>query len=245
MKAATSIWEIDRILSIGIRIEYGQELGRTVQIEDLLKDYHAVFLGIGLGPDRPLPVLGSENPRIAARILGAVDFISRLKMQPSAELNPFLNAQTALVVGGGNTALDACRELKGLKIPRVALSYRRSESEMSGYTHELSAAKQEGVELHFNTLPTEYQPQGESIRATLRKTRISTDGKVELLDQKMILDTDLILIATGQSHLNLLSTHATRVFSGGDFANGGKEVVNAVAEGKQAAQAIHEVISHG
>jgi glutamate synthase (NADPH/NADH) small chain len=129
---------------------------------------------------------------------------------------------------------------------------------MSGYSHEFKIARQQGVEFWFNTLPHQI--------SALTPEKISVTLKETLLNQHLSLDVDLILVATGQSKLqNLLSdvpelqceqgrlkvdpktggTGHPKIFAGGDLVNGGMEVVNAVAEGKRAAQAIHEGLKNG
>ncbi len=243
MRAETSLREIDEVLALGARVEYGRELGATLDADALLRDFDAVFLGLGLGPDGRLDVPGTELEHVQ----GAVEFIARVKTTGRAELRWLEKVRSALVVGGGNTALDACRELRGLGVPRVAVSYRRGESDMSGYAHERESARVDGVDFRFGTLPTEFLPG----RAVLRST---------VNDDLADVEADLVLLAVGQSKLEALITRSfpdtrfekgrlvvapatgrtgnARVFAGGDLANGGMEVVNAVAEGKRAAIAM-------
>lgn len=255
MKAQTSLREIEEILALGVRIEYEKELGRDFTLATLLKEYDAVFLGLGLGSDSRIEFEGSDLPAVR----GAVEWIAEMKLTASslsATSQSLSTLRTALVVGGGNTALDACRELKKLGVPRVIVSYRRGESDMSGYVHELKAARQEGVEFWFHTLPARFESKKSGLRAQLKKTAPG-------IEETMDMDTDLVLMATGQSKLqNLLCeapefqavfkfekgvlqtdpatgrTGHPRIFAGGDLSNGGKEVVNAVAEGKLAALSI-------
>lgn len=244
MKASVSLREIEQIRKIGIEFQFEKELGRNLELSDLLRDYDAVFLGMGLGPDSPFPAAG-QHPRV----FGAVHWISKLKTEPASQMSWIRSVKSALVIGGGNTALDACRELKALKIPKVSVSYRRKEEDMSGYSHELKWARQEGVEFLFQTLPIEFRPLNpESLGVTLQKTQTTSTGKVELVSEKFDIMADLVLVATGQSKFEQLLNDTRdnpKIFAGGDFLNGGKEVVNAVAEGKRAALAIHERLSHG
>ncbi|MEK7692542.1 MAG: FAD-dependent oxidoreductase [Bdellovibrionota bacterium] len=264
MRAETSVNEIrDIVEPMGIEIRYGRTLGNNLKWDELLNQnsYSAVFLGLGLGPDTELNVEGHEH----AKILGAVAFVHALKTRPLKELESTLGSrETALVVGGGNTALDACRELKGFGFARVVLSYRRGKNSMSGYLHEAKAAAVEGVEFEYHTVPRTFSVQNGSdrVHATLAKTEVR-DGRVVLTDQnRATLACDLVLLAIGQSGLertlnypglvwkdgNLVVDPATgqtslpRVFAGGDLVNGGKEVVNAVAEGKRAAHGIDQML---
>ncbi len=223
MKALTSLREVERIGKLGVEFRFGKELGRDFSLEDLTREFDAVFLGLGLGPDSRLEASKNfEHPRVR----GAVEFISQLKSDNASRLDWLREVKTALVVGGGNTALDACRELKKLGVPRVILSYRRDEAAMSGYVHELKWAKQEGVEFWFETLPTCFEKvPGDHIKVRFQKTD---------------LDVGLVLVAIGQAKIKLAQTSHPKVFTGGDFASGGKEVVNAVAEGKLAAKRMDE-----
>ena len=241
MKAQVSLREIEQVTRLGVRIEYGKELGRNIDLKTLVKDHDAVFLGMGLGPDSRLDIPGAA----LARVYGAVDFIAKIKTAAASELEWLKKVQSALVIGGGNTALDACRELKWLKIPQVIVSYRKDEKSMSGYEHEYKWARQEGVDFKFHTTPTAIAPENDRLVATLNHG-----------NEKIDLVVDLVLFATGQSKLDKLlggltidsktgRTSDPKVFAGGDLANGGKEVVNAVAEGKRAALAIHEGFTHG
>jgi dihydropyrimidine dehydrogenase (NAD+) subunit PreT len=259
MRAETSLEEIERVLSMGVSVEYGRELGKDLSIEELLKRFDAVFLGLGLGPDSSLRIAGAELPSV----VGAVDLIAKLKSLPAAELSWLRGLRSALVVGGGNTALDACRELRGLGIPAVRVSYRRGERQMSGYAHEFKSARQEGVEFLFDTLPVQIQRDG---RVELRRTREDGTGQVVTTDEAIWVDAQLVVVATGQSKLQALlsgvpglefsegrlradpvtgRTGNPRVFAGGDLVNGGMEVVNAVAEGKRAGRAIHAMLAPG
>ena len=262
MKSETSLLEIRKIQELGVQFQFNSEVSSLTQ---LLEKYDAVFLGSGLGPDSRPAMPGSNHPRI----LGAVDFISQLKTRAESELNWLFKVQTALVIGGGNTALDACRELKKLGIPHVIVSYRRSEAEMSGYLHELKCARQEGVEFVFHSVPSEFKPNGpdrlivplKSFRASGSTSDDDSELHAPFINQ---LDAQLVLFATGQSKLESLlkevrelkfekgrllvdpktgRTGHPRIFAGGDLTNGGMEVVNAVAEGKRAAQGIAKCLN--
>ncbi len=254
MKAQVSLQEIQRILKLGVVIEYGKELGRNLNLNTLLKEFDVLFLGLGLGEDSKTGVPGEEFTH------GATQFISWVKTEAKERVSWLSDVNSALVVGGGNTALDVCRELKQLGISRVIVSYRRGEEDMSGYKHEFLSAREEGVEFLFYTSPTEYQKNKNSLTAKLLQKNPDNSGEV------ISVPVDLIIRATGQSTLEKLfdgakkeglqfekgklkvdlktgTTGHPKIFAGGDLANGGMEVVNAVAEGKRAAKAICNVLS--
>src|SRR5690606_38725247 len=97
-------------------------------------------IGVGLGADSALKIEGEDGPGV----YGATDLIERIKSDPTLSLK---GVRHAVVVGGGNTAIDVARELKQLGVPYVAMVYRRDERDMSGYVHEMVGARQDGVRL--------------------------------------------------------------------------------------------------
>ena len=234
--------EMDWLLGIGgIDIRLGVEVGKDVSW-DALQGYDAVFLGVGLGPDR---LLGGE----LAGVHGAVAWIEKMKLG-KVDLGA---VREAIVLGGGNTAIDCVRELLGLGVPGVTMVYRRTEADMSGYAHEWEAARKYGAKVVWQAAPVAYVGDG-AVRAVRCKTPA---GEVDL-------PADLVLVAIGQAKLGDtlarlgVSVEGGRVvvdasgatsrkgwFAGGDLANGGKEVVNAVAEGKRAAAGIHAFLTGG
>lgn len=254
MKADRSVEEADWVLQIGgIDIRHGVEVGKDISFAELERDYDAVFLGIGLGPDNHLGIPGED----LSGVIGAVDFIERFKLE-NLDLQ---DIRKAVVVGGGNTALDAVRELMGLGIRDVTMVYRGTEAGMSGYQHEWKAGKLEGVHGAWQTQPTAY------VGANGHVTGVSCvkldDKKQPIAGSEHTIAADLVLVAIGQAKLlsDLAALEGIRMdrsrvlidkdgftgrpkwYAGGDLANGGKEVVNAVAEGRDAALAIHAFIA--
>jgi dihydropyrimidine dehydrogenase (NAD+) subunit PreT len=249
MKADRAAEEAAWILGIGgIEVRTGVEIGRDLGWDELLARHEALFLGVGLGADTLLRLPGAELPGIR----GAVETIEQLKLG-ALDLP---GVERAVVVGGGNTAIDAVRELLGLGVPEVAMLYRGTEAKMSGYAHEWSAARNEGALALWQRQPVAFEGQG---RVTgIRCVRLD-EHKQPVAGSEHTVPADLVLLAIGQGKLAALlaglpgvtlehgrvvvdaqqATGNPRVFAGGDCANGGKEVVNAAAEGKRAALAIH------
>lgn len=249
MRADRSVEEVEWVLAIGgIEVKTGVEIGKSISFEELEKKHDAVFFGVGLGPDTRLGVPGEELPGVH----GAVELIERLKLGKI----PLQGVRSALVIGGGNTAIDGVRELAGLGVPKVSLVYRGSEAKMPGYRHEWLAAREVGVSALFHTLPVGFEGNGKLERARLVRT---DEQKKPIAGSEHTVDADLVLLAIGQSTLGQLlsglggiavekgrvvtdehgATGRKGWFAGGDCRNGGKEVVNAAAEGKAAARAIH------
>ena len=254
MKADRAAAEVDWLLAIGgIAIETGREVGIDIPFAELEAQYDAVFVGIGLGPDKHLGLPGEE----LAGVHGAVSFIEAMKLAPLA----LPAGARVVVVGGGNTAVDAVREAVGLGAAEVTLVYRGTEDVMPGYAHEWKVAKIDGARAEWRTLPVAYE--GRDGRVTGVRV-VSLDAhKQPVAGSERVLDADLVLVAVGQSRLldlvrdlpgvrhdgrRLLvdadgSTGRAGIYAGGDVANGAKEVVNAVAEGRDAALGIHAYLT--
>jgi glutamate synthase (NADPH/NADH) small chain len=230
------------------RLERGRNL-TFVTGAQLLDEYDAVFLGVGLGDDRKLGIPGEDGPGVA----GATAWIEEMKL---AKANRAVRFGRVLVVGGGNTAIDVARECAQLGAEDVAMVYRRGAEDMSGYAHEMNAARKEGVRLVTHAQPVAVKRDANGKVAALRIAQSGTERD---------LPCDFIAIAIGQSKLRAIAiefpgvaldargcvvadatTGATgnpKVFSGGDCVNGGKEVVNAVADGRNAARYLHRTWS--
>ena len=253
MKSDRSLNEVEWILSIGgINIESGVSVPQDKTWADLQSEYDAIFVGFGLGPDSMMDLPGGN----AQGIHGAVDYISRFKLCEE----DLSGVQRAVVVGGGNTALDAVRELKGLGVPEVTLAYRGDEAKMSGYQHEWAEAKKEGIAASWRSQPIGFTEDGVKVTGVLCQRM--DENKKPIDGDTFELPADLVLIAIGQGKLGELmadlpdvkvdwgkivtdeygATGQAGVYAGGDCRNGGKEVVNAAAEGKVAANAIHDYI---
>lgn len=253
MKADRSVEEVEWILAIGgIELRTGVEVGKDVTFEALEKQHDALFIGLGLGPDTSLDVPGKD----LAGVYGAVDFIERFKLGHLA----LDGTTTALVIGGGNTAIDVVREAKGLGVPVSTMVYRGQPDKMPGYRHEWAAAKVEGATAIFQALPVAFEGNGRVERVKLVRL---DEAKRPLAGTEFVVEAQLVLLAIGQSKLGQLVSGLAGVtlerdrivvdehgftgrkglFAGGDCANGGKEVVNAAAEGKASARAIDRFLS--
>lgn len=251
MRADRSVEEAEWVLAIGgIDVRHGVTVGESVTWTELEERHDALFLGMGLGPDRMLGMPGEDLEGIS----GAVDAIEEYKTGVVA-----IDAvKQAVVLGGGNTAIDAVRALLGLGVPIVYMVYRGDESTMSGYLHEWGSARKQSARAIWRAQPVGYE--GDGGRVTGVRCIQLDESKQPLEGTEFTVEADLVLLALGQSRLGDLidgldgveldggrlvvdengATGRSGVYAGGDLANGGKEVVNAVAEGKAAAQAIHQ-----
>jgi dihydropyrimidine dehydrogenase (NAD+) subunit PreT len=241
LPAEDSLAEVEYVRSLGVEIRTCAEIAAGPQAEELLREYDAVFLAPGLGADTRLGVPGEDGPGV----IGAVEWIERMKMEPGARI---AGVRRAVVIGGGNTAIDAARELAGLGVPAVSMLYRRTTSEMSGYAHELDQARRSGVVLVERAVPARFERDGEGALTGVTLQGGETHA------------CELAVVAIGQARLAELArgfpgverdargslvadpqTGATghpRVFAGGDAVHGGELIVTAVQDGKRAARGI-------
>jgi glutamate synthase (NADPH/NADH) small chain len=246
LKAADSVREAEWIFEMGVKLELGKEIDAPAAAK-LLEAYDAVFLGIGLGEDTRLGVPGEDGPGV----IGATAWIEAMKLSPMPPPKG-----TVLVIGGGNTAIDVAREAAGLGASDVQMVYRRGVSDMSGYAHELEGARLEGVRFVPNAVVTKFERDA-SGALTGAHVANARDGKA-VAGSETLVPCELAVLAIGQSKLRDLAKHlpgvaldakgcvvvdgATKrtgnpkVYAGGDCINGGKEVVNAVADGRDAAR---------
>ncbi len=255
MQLVDAIAEVEFVRTLGVEIRTGVEIGRDVSADDLLQQHAAVFLGPGLGKDSRLGVPGEDGPGVT----GATAWIERIKTDPSSSVD---GVRAAIVVGGGNTAIDATRELRGLGVAEVSLVYRRSEAEMPGYAHELAGARREGVTFVENAAVAEVLRNGSGDVTGVRL--VATEGGRPTSRDRGQLAAQLVVMAIGQDRPRELAalfpgvecddrgcisadaetgvTGNPRIFAGGDARNGGREVVHAVAEGQRAAHAIDALL---
>ncbi len=242
-----AVAEVEWVQKLGVEIRLNSEITKDTATK-LLADYDAVYIGVGLGADSKLNVPGEEGQGV----VGATEWIEQMKLVPGT-------AKTlgdVIVVGGGNTAIDVARECALLGAKSVTMVYRRSTEEMSGYKHELEGARKEGVRFLTNTQPVGVVRDEKGALKAL-KVAHATAG-VPVAGTETEVPCELVTLAIGQSKLREIAsffdgveidrrgcvvadpkTGATgnaKVFAGGDCINGGKEVVNAVADGRNTAR---------
>ena len=249
--------EVEWLLSIGgIRVQYGKALGRDLQLSQLRREYDAVFLGLGLAGVNALGIADESLPGVR----DAVDFIAELRQVADKAALPV--GRRVVVIGGGNTAIDAAVQSKRLGAERVTLVYRRGADAMSATDHEQAFAQSEGVHVIHYAQPTELiERHGVVAGIRFEHTRIDA-GKLIGCGEFFDLDADVVLKAIGQvmrsdglseAGVELLclnkgriavdanfATSLAGVYAGGDCVGGKTDLtVQSVADGKHAAAAIH------
>lgn len=239
----------------GFKIKFNTPVKTKEDFKELEKKYDAIFLGIGLGETTSIHIKGEE----LENSVGAVEFISEIRIKKFKTKV----GRKVIVLGGGNTAMDAASESARMGAEKVILAYRRSKDEMGAYDFEFELAKNAGVEGMFNVSPVEIIGNGKVEGVRFRKTDIKNE-KSE--DSEFTEYCDMVIRATGQSkQISVLKnidglridekgkvianpkTYQTdnhKYFAAGDVYNGGVEVVNAVAEAQDAAGGIHSYLSN-
>ncbi len=242
---------------LGFTIKYNSEIISKEQLKKLENSYEAIFLGVGLGKTASLQLSGENKDGV----IGAVEFIEDLRMNHHKVKVP----NKVVVIGGGNTAMDAASEAARMGARKTVLAYRRSKKEMGAYGFEYDLAISAGVDSLFNVAPVEIIGKEKVEGVKFAKTEM-IDGKLHIKKNNVfVVRCDMVIKATGQakqgSFYDLIDdleldvktkiivnpeTYQTSnpiYFAGGDAVNGGAEVVNAAYEGKMAAQGIHQWIN--
>ena len=255
--------EVNFITAIGgITIKYKKELGKDFTLEELQKNYDAVYLAIGVGLARQLNIPG-EN---AQGVEDAISFIYTLRNNGFSSVAVGNNVA---VIGLGMTAIDAATQAKRLGAQKVTIIYRRTENEKPCTQGELDLALLDGCEIIWLAAPKEVLTEAGKVKALVcSKMQLGepdTSGRRSPIEtgETFTLQADMIIKAAGQMPFeNLISqynisnakgkikidenssTSIKGVFAGGDAVNGGKEVVDAVQAGKDGAKAILHYIFH-
>lgn len=246
----------------GFNVHYNKPVTGRADFERLEKDYDAVFIGIGLGGTSSLGIPGEDK----TGVLGALEFVEELRNKHQA--TPVGNK--VIVLGGGNTAMDAASESCRMGAESVIIAYRRGPEEMGAYSFEFDLAKKSGSKALFNVTPVEVLGNG-SVTGVKFVRNKAAYGKIETIPgSEFVEPCDMVLLGTGQGkQVELLEqiaglaldkkgrildnrgrivvnenyqTNNPKYFAAGDAVNGGVEVVNAAAEAKKAAHGIHGFI---
>jgi dihydropyrimidine dehydrogenase (NAD+) subunit PreT len=247
--------EVELVRSLGVEFRLGVEVGTTVPLEELEREFDAIFVAVGLGPTQPLCVPGEDVPGV----VDALRFIAAYKTA-SARVG-----RRVAVIGGGNTAIDAATGARRLGAVEVHILYRRSETEMPAFRFEYELAKQDGILFHWLTQPVRILGDGTVDGVECQRMELGPPDRTGRRRPRPVegsnfsLSCDMVITSIGQSRLiDFLArcrgielnggcvvahpesgqTANPRFFAGGDCVNGGREVVDAVAEGKRAAQGI-------
>jgi glutamate synthase (NADPH/NADH) small chain len=246
--------EVEFLLGIGgIRIEYGRALGRDVALDDLRTQFAAVFIGAGMEVPHRLGVPGEDLPGIR----DAITWIEELRQ--AKDKSTVKVGRDVVVIGGGNTAIDAAVQAKRLGAETVTLVYRRGEDAMKATAWECDLARTNDVVFKLWSAPVKFDGDGKVASATFARTRLN-GSKLETTAETSIVAADMVLKAIGQQldlgtlgHLALkggqvvvdanYQTSIPGVYAGGDCIASGQDLtVQAVEDGKCAAIAVDKYL---
>ena len=265
--------EINGLRALGVEFHKDTIIGKTITIDDLQKQgYAAIFVGSGAGLPRFMNIPG-ENLN---GVLSCNEYLTRVNLMDAsndATDTPLLYGKNVIVVGGGNTAMDAVRTAKRLGAEHSTIVYRRSEEEMPARIEEVKHAKEEGIEFMTLHNPIEYHADenGRVKEAVLqvmelgepdesgRRSPVPVEGKT------VTIPVDLVIVAVGVSPNPLIprsvegleiskkgtivvgeetmQSNIPTIFAGGDIVRGGATVILAMSDGRKAAAAMHEYLS--
>ena len=256
LRPQDSLREVEMIRALGV--EFRQALvGEAVGLDEIEKEFSLVFLGMGLGTMERLGIPGESMQGV----IDALRLIERYKTSPDFQVRGHV-----VVIGGGNTAIDAANAARRLGAAEVHVFYRRSEREMPAFKSEYDRSKVEGVSFHWLAQPLEIiGVEGRATAVRFVGTRLGAPGPggrcavIPLPGSQFEFACEMVIPAIGQARLATLlentrgiavknglvvvdrptgRTTNPRYFAGGDCVNGGREVVDAVADGKRAALAM-------
>ena len=257
MPQSVSLSEVEHVANLGVEFRLNtdvvagsaENLGPVNHVGiELLKEWHdAVFLGVGLGETKELNIPGEDLDGV----IDALAFIEQLKTR---DWNSVPLGKTVVVIGAGNTAVDAVTQARRLGAERVIMVYRRTEKDAPAYDYEMELARKDGIEFMWQMTPVEIVGDG---HAAALRCKTAAGGEIEIAcDQviKAIGQTKMSSFFTDVCGVDVdekgrivindsMQTSDSKIFAGGDCANGGAEAVDASQMGKLAATGIHKALT--
>ncbi len=266
--------EIENVKSLGVEIETDCVIGKSTTIDALLTEegYDAVFVGSGAGLPRFMHIPGEQ----AMGVFSANEYLTRSNLMgafSSKSRTPIMHAKKAVIVGGGNVAMDAARTALRLGA-ETHIVYRRSEKELPARAEEVEHAKQEGIIFNLLTNPVEIHADEKGWVKSITCIRMGLgepdeSGRrrpVEIPGSEFEIECDCVIMSLGTSPNPLISsttkgleinrrkcivaneengqTSKEGVFAGGDAVTGAATVILAMGAGKAAAKGIDEYLSN-
>ena len=247
---------IDRILNLGVNVEYNKELGKNLNMQELENQYDAIFLAIGANVSKKMGIHGED----LAGVFGGNELLEYGN-------HPDYSGKIVIVNGGGNVAMDCARTIKRLGAKKVNIIYRRSEKQMPADKKEIEAAKQEGIDFLFQNNIVKIKGNGKVEKLELIKTKIvEKEGETRLVptnieNSNYEIKSDYVVMALGGNPSNEVkklgldlekngkikvnknySTSNPKVFAGGDVAGVKSTVAWAARSGRDAAENIEKIL---
>jgi len=257
-------FEIDNLKKLGIEIKLNTEIGKNIKLEDLRKDFKAIFIAAGAHKGLKLKIPGEDSKGV----IDAVDLLREINLGRKPDIG-----QSAAVIGGGNAAIDAVRTINRLG-KKAVLLYRRTKSEMPAWEEEVDEAIAEGIDIQFLVAPVKVITEKgrvsrlECIRMELgdvdrsgRRKPVPVEGSgftidIDTLVPAISQEPDIGQLISGEAarHLKLSKWNTIEVdgetlycgtegiFAGGDVVLGPKTVTEAMSHGMIAAEMIDKYI---
>ena len=255
--------EIQGILDLGINAKLNTKVGKDVKLEDLVKEYKAIYLAVGAQRDVPFNL---ENEKLPG-VLNGIELLTDINSGKKVDLG-----KRILVIGGGNVAVDVARSALRLGLEKVIVAYRREEVDMPAYPEEIAEAKKEGIEFHFLVAPEKLLVEGGKISGVVfREMRMDEFTKwgrrqpVPVEYETVTIMADRVIAAIGQAvdpafagtfenelidhgqriavNPHSMETRHPKIWAGGDAVLGPATIIEAVAHGKQSAREIDMFLS--
>lgn len=253
LRAEDSLREIEMIRRMGVDFRFGAGVESAADLAVLEEEFDFIFVGVGLGAMQQLNIPGEES----AGVMNALELIAAYKTGRLRELSG-----TVVVVGAGNTAIDAANAARRLGAEIVYLLYRRGERDISAFDFEYEHAKQEGVQFLWRRQPLAIRTDAHGLLLDTVQVHEVDRTLLPVPGSEFTIACHTIVPAIGQSPIAQLMRDVCRIemregcittdratgrttnpryFAGGDCANGGREVVDAVADGKRSALAMLKI----
>ena len=266
--------EINYIKSLGVRMEYDMVIGKTITVEELKRDYDAVFIGTGAGLPYWLKVPG-ENLN---NIYSSNEFLTRVNLMKAYRFpeydTPVRVGKRVVTIGAGNVSVDCARTALRLGTRESIIAYRRTEKEAPARIEEIQHAKEEGVKFRFLTQPVSFtgNKEGEVRKMECIRMKLGEPDEtgrrrpIPIKGSNFTMNVDTVIIAIGERPNPLLAkatkdlktaergiievdenqiTSIPGVFAGGDITTGAATVILAMGAGKKAAEAIDKYVRKG
>jgi glutamate synthase (NADPH/NADH) small chain len=271
--------EVDNLRRRGVEFETNVVVGKSVTIDELMRDEHydAVFVATGAGLPRFLGIPGEH----LNGVYSANEFLTRVNLMRAYQVAEYdepvydCRDRDVIVVGGGNTAMDAVRTSRRLGARSATLVYRRSEAEMPARAEEVKHAREEGIQFRMLTDPIAFlgDEKGWLTSARCMKMELGAPdasgrrSPVAIKGSEFVLPVNVAIIGVGTTANPLIQsstpdlettprnyivadaktmrTSKRGVFAGGDIVTGGATVILAMGAGRKAAASIHEFLSSG
>lgn len=248
--------EINRIAEMGVDIKLNTAVGNDISMDDLHKEYKAVFVALGAHKGLQLKIEGEDAPNVWT----GTDFLHKINAGEKVEVG-----DKVVVIGGGDTAIDAARVARRLGAEATIL-YRRTRTEMPAIDEEIVGAEEEGVKIELLAAPIEvYTKDGKAVGMKCQKMELGepdSSGRrrpVPIEGETYDLEFSTLIAAIsqapdfngfealieGKDWIKIDDHYKTKVeatYSGGDNVNLGL-VIDAIYHGRRAAQAIHEMVA--